>query len=117
MIGKRLLMIPGPIEFTPEVLAEMAKPTLSHTDPQFIEEFGQALEKMRKVWLAPNGQPFIIAGSGTLAMESAAVNITEPRRQCAYLAQVISANAWRTSSNSTVPMSILSKARSAIFRK
>ncbi|HRC83921.1 MAG TPA: alanine--glyoxylate aminotransferase family protein [Rectinema sp.] len=78
MIGKRLLMIPGPIEFTPEVLAEMAKPTLSHTDPQFIEEFGQALEKMRKVWLAPNGQPFIIAGSGTLAMEIAAVNITEP---------------------------------------
>jgi len=78
MKGKRLLMIPGPIEFTLEVLAEMAKPTLSHTDQQFIEEFGQALEKMRKVWLAPNGQPFAIAGSGTLAMEIAAANITEP---------------------------------------
>ncbi|MEN6297006.1 MAG: alanine--glyoxylate aminotransferase family protein [Rectinema sp.] len=77
MKGKRLLMIPGPIEFTDEVLEEMSKPTLSHTDPQFIEEFGQALEKMREVWLAPHGQPFAIAGSGTLAMELAAANITE----------------------------------------
>jgi len=78
MKGKRLLMIPGPIEFTDEVLAEMSLPTLSHVDPLFIEEFGQAIEKMRKVWLAPNGQPFAVAGSGTLAMELAAANITEP---------------------------------------
>jgi alanine-glyoxylate transaminase/serine-glyoxylate transaminase/serine-pyruvate transaminase len=78
MRGKRLLMIPGPIEFTDEVLAEMRKGTLSHVDPQFIEEFGQALEKMRGVWLAPGGQPFILAGSGTLAMELAVANLTEP---------------------------------------
>ena len=78
MKGKRLLMIPGPIEFTEEVLAETGKPTLSHVDPQFIKEFGQALSMMRKVWLAPSGQPFIVAGSGTLAMELAVANITEP---------------------------------------
>lgn len=78
MRDKRLLMIPGPIEFTDEVLAEMRKGTLSHVDPQFVEEFGQALEKMRGVWLAPGGQPFILAGSGTLAMELAVANLTEP---------------------------------------
>lgn len=78
MKGKRTLMIPGPIEFTDEVLAEMGKATLSHVDPVFIDEFGQALEKMRKVWLAPTGQPFVVAGSGTLAMELAVANITEP---------------------------------------
>lgn len=78
MKGRRLLMIPGPIEFTQEVLAEMAIPTLSHVDPHFIELFGQALEKMRKVWLAPTGQPFAVAGSGTFAMELAVANITEP---------------------------------------
>lgn len=78
MKGKRLLMIPGPIEFTEEVLAETGKPTLSHVDPQFIQEFGQALSMMRKAWLAPSGQPFIVAGSGTLAMELAVANITEP---------------------------------------
>ncbi len=78
MRGKRLLMIPGPIEFTDEVLAEMGKATLSHVDQRFIEEFGQALEKMRKVWLAPGAQPFIVAGSGTFAMELAVANLVEP---------------------------------------
>jgi len=71
-------MIPGPIEFTDEVLVEMGKATLSHVDQRFIEEFGQALEKMRKVWLAPGAQPFIVAGSGTLAMELAVANLVEP---------------------------------------
>jgi alanine-glyoxylate transaminase/serine-glyoxylate transaminase/serine-pyruvate transaminase len=78
MKGRRLLMIPGPIEFTDEVMAEMAKGTLSHVDSVFIEEFGAALTKMQSVWLAPKGQPIVVAGSGTLAMELAVANLTEP---------------------------------------
>lgn len=78
MKGKRLLMIPGPIEFTDEVLSATGLATLSHVDPLFIEEFGRSLEKMRSVWLSPAGQPFIVAGSGTLAMELAVANIIEP---------------------------------------
>jgi len=73
------LMIPGPIEFTDEVMAQMARPTPSHVDPNFIEVFGQALEDLRKVFLAgPDYQPFILAGSGTLAMDSAVANLVEP---------------------------------------
>ncbi len=73
------LMIPGPIEFTNEVMAEMARPTPSHVDPAFIDIFGQALEDLRKVFLAgPDYQPFILAGSGTLAMDSAVANLVEP---------------------------------------
>ena len=72
------LMIPGPIEFTDEVMAEMARPTPSHVDPAFIDIFGQALEDLRKVFLAgPDYQPFILAGSGTLAMDSAVANLVE----------------------------------------
>ncbi|HEY9055087.1 MAG TPA: hypothetical protein VIO60_09735, partial [Rectinemataceae bacterium] len=78
MKGRRLLMIPGPIEFSAEVLAEGSKPTLSHVDPVFIAEFGRALARMRQVWLAPAGQPFAVAGSGTLAMELAVANLVEP---------------------------------------
>jgi len=33
---------------------------------------------MREVWLAPSGQPFIMAGSGTLAMDIAGANLVEP---------------------------------------
>jgi alanine-glyoxylate transaminase/serine-glyoxylate transaminase/serine-pyruvate transaminase len=71
-------MIPGPIEFTPEVMQTMGMPTTSHIAPDFIEVFGQALERMRDVFLCANGQPFVIAGSGTLAMDIAAANLVEP---------------------------------------
>ena len=77
MKNRTLLMIPGPIEFEPAVLAEMGAPTTSHIAPNFIEAFGLALERMREVFGSPDGQPFVIAGSGTLAMDSAAANLVE----------------------------------------
>ena len=78
MKERALLMIPGPIEFSPEVMRAMGMPTTSHVAPNFIEVFGQAIERMRQVFLCPNGQPFIVAGSGTLAMDMAAANLIEP---------------------------------------
>jgi alanine-glyoxylate transaminase/serine-glyoxylate transaminase/serine-pyruvate transaminase len=78
MKDRRLLMIPGPIEFEPEVLLAVGAPTASHLDPGFVETFGRAIERMRGVWQAPSGQPFVVAGSGTLAMELAGANLVEP---------------------------------------
>ena len=77
MKDRTLLMIPGPIEFEPTVLAAAGAPTTGHIDPAFIEVFGQALERMRQMLLCPDGQPFIIAGSGTLAMDLAGANLIE----------------------------------------
>jgi alanine-glyoxylate transaminase/serine-glyoxylate transaminase/serine-pyruvate transaminase len=79
MADRRLLMIPGPIEFEPDVLAALGEKTRSHLDPIFIETFGRALGRVREVFLAPEGaQPFVLAGSGTLAMDSAVANVVEP---------------------------------------
>lgn len=78
MKNRTLLMIPGPIEFDPAVLAEMGAPTTGHMAPNFVEAFGQALERMREVFLCRDGQPFVIAGSGTLAMDTAGANLVEP---------------------------------------
>jgi alanine-glyoxylate transaminase/serine-glyoxylate transaminase/serine-pyruvate transaminase len=78
MKQRKLLMIPGPIEFTPEVMASMSLPTTSHVAPNFIEVFGQAIERLRTVFQSPSGQPFVVAGSGTLAMDMAAANLVEP---------------------------------------
>jgi alanine-glyoxylate transaminase/serine-glyoxylate transaminase/serine-pyruvate transaminase len=78
MKDRKLLMIPGPIEFTPEVMRAMGMPTTSHVAPNFIEAFGQALERLRQVFLCPSGQPFVVAGSGSLAMDMAAANLVEP---------------------------------------
>lgn len=78
MKDRKLLMIPGPIEFEPAVLGAMGAPTTSHVAPDFIEAFGHSLEQMREVWQAPSGQPFVVAGSGTLAMDMPAANLIEP---------------------------------------
>jgi alanine-glyoxylate transaminase / serine-glyoxylate transaminase / serine-pyruvate transaminase len=76
MADRRLLMIPGPIEFEPDVLAAMGERTRSHLDPSFVDQFGRALERCRDVFLAGrDAQPFIIAGSGTIAMDMAIANL------------------------------------------
>ena len=67
MKDRKLLMIPGPIEFTPTVLQAMGLPTTS-----------QALVRLRDVFMCPDGQPFVLAGSGTLAMDTVAANLIEP---------------------------------------
>ncbi len=74
---RKLLMIPGPIEFAPEVMEKMGQPTISLLAPAFIESFGRCLEMMREIWQCPSGQPFIVAGSGTFAMDMAGSNLTE----------------------------------------
>lgn len=74
-----LLMIPGPIEVSPAVVDAASGPPPGHLAPSLIESFGASLELMRRVWLAPSdAQPFIVAGSGTLAMEMAATNLLDP---------------------------------------
>ncbi|GAB4204387.1 MAG: alanine--glyoxylate aminotransferase family protein [Sandaracinaceae bacterium] len=78
MSEHRLLMIPGPIELEPSVLAAMAAPARSHVDPDFVRVMGRVLTSLRAVMLAPSAQPFVIAGSGTLAMEIAVANLIEP---------------------------------------
>ncbi|CAA0148629.1 pyridoxal-phosphate-dependent aminotransferase family protein [Tenacibaculum maritimum] len=77
MKNRKLLMIPGPIEFEPSVLRAMGEVTTSHVAPNFIETFGNCLDIMQELWKAPNGQPFIITGSGTLAMDMAISNLIE----------------------------------------
>ncbi|HEX8440915.1 alanine--glyoxylate aminotransferase family protein [Archangium sp.] len=71
-------MIPGPVEFDPEVLRALGAKTTSHVAPEFIAVFSRALKRLREVCLAPSAQPFVVAGSGTLAMEMAVANLVEP---------------------------------------
>jgi alanine-glyoxylate transaminase/serine-glyoxylate transaminase/serine-pyruvate transaminase len=78
MKKRTLLMIPGHIEFEPDVLFTLGEPTNSHLDPSFIEAFGKSLEQLRQVFESPSGQPLVLAGSGTLAMDCAGANLVEP---------------------------------------
>ncbi len=79
MANAPLLMIPGPVEVSPAVLAAFGAPPPGHTAAPLIEAFGTALERMRPVWQAgPESQPFVLAGGGTAAMEMVVANLTEP---------------------------------------
>ncbi len=77
MLSRPLVMIPGPVEVEPDVLAAHAAPPRSHLDPAVIAAFGRALGQLRALLGAPDGQPFVLAGSGTLAMDAAAANLVE----------------------------------------
>jgi alanine-glyoxylate transaminase / serine-glyoxylate transaminase / serine-pyruvate transaminase len=74
---RKLLMIPGPISFDPEVLRAQSRPSLSHVEAEFNAIFGRALRSIRQVFMCEKGQPFVLAGSGTLAMEFVAANLVE----------------------------------------
>jgi alanine-glyoxylate transaminase / serine-glyoxylate transaminase / serine-pyruvate transaminase len=79
MAERSLLMIPGPVEVSPGVLAAFSSPPPGHTAPALIAAFGAALESMRRVWLAePSSQPFVVGGGGTAAMDMAVANLVSP---------------------------------------
>jgi alanine-glyoxylate transaminase/serine-glyoxylate transaminase/serine-pyruvate transaminase len=79
MAQRSLLMIPGPVEVSPRVLAAFSAPPPGHTAPALIEAFGGALESLRRVWSAePASQPFVVGGGGTVAMDMAVANLISP---------------------------------------
>jgi alanine-glyoxylate transaminase/serine-glyoxylate transaminase/serine-pyruvate transaminase len=78
MSDRDLLMIPGPIELEPSVLAVLGERQRGHLDPVFMKRFSRVLKRLREVFHCAAGQPFVLAGSGTLAMELAAANLVQP---------------------------------------
>lgn len=74
----KLLVIPGPIEVTDDVLLANAHPSMSHVSPDFVPVLGDCIRMFRDVLLAPECQPVITAGSGTLGWDHVAANVIEP---------------------------------------
>ncbi len=78
MIEQTLTMIPGPTPVHADILGALARPTVSHVFPAFVEEFKAALQDFRTLCKTRTGQPFIVSGAGTLSMELAVVNLVAP---------------------------------------
>lgn len=76
----KLTMIPGPIEFSDEVLYGMATPSQAHTSPEFTKTFQSALVNLRKLFKSTDSkaQPYVIAGSGTLGWDIVGANLVNP---------------------------------------
>ncbi|KAJ1760769.1 hypothetical protein LPJ77_003702 [Coemansia sp. RSA 2523] len=75
--ARPLCMIPGPVEMSSTVLQANSTPATAHTDPVFVEAFGEVIEMLRTVVGTTSGQPFVIAGSGTLGWDQTAANLVE----------------------------------------
>jgi aspartate aminotransferase-like enzyme len=70
------LMIPGPVELTPEVLKETGRPPMGHRTPDFDEILTQCWEDLKYVYQTKNDVALITA-SGTAAMDAAVASTIE----------------------------------------
>lgn len=71
---KNYLLTPGPTPLPPEVLEAMSRPIIHHRTPQFQAILKEANEGLKYVFQTKN-DVFILASSGTGAMEAAAINL------------------------------------------
>ncbi|MFT5372047.1 MAG: alanine-glyoxylate transaminase/serine-glyoxylate transaminase/serine-pyruvate transaminase [Lysobacterales bacterium] len=78
MLPERVLMGPGPSDVYPEVLAAMARPTIGHLDPAFIEFMDKLNDSLRQAFKTENRVTLPISAPGSAGMECAFVNLLEP---------------------------------------
>jgi alanine-glyoxylate transaminase/serine-glyoxylate transaminase/serine-pyruvate transaminase len=50
---------------------------MSHVSPSFAPVFGNCVRLLRKVLYTTDGQPFLVAGSGTLGWDAVGANLVE----------------------------------------
>jgi aspartate aminotransferase-like enzyme len=74
---KNYLLTPGPTPLPPQVLEAMARPIIHHRTPQFQAVLKEATEGLKYVFQT-KGDVFILASSGTGAMEAAVANLLSP---------------------------------------
>lgn len=87
MKQEKLLMIPGPTPVHPRIIQALSQPTVSHVSPEMRADLKEALSNLKKIVFCENGEPFIIAGAGTLAMEMALLNTVEKGERFLVLSQ------------------------------
>jgi len=80
-------MIPGPSPVHPRILNSLAQPTVSHVGAEVVEELKEALAALKKVVFCKKGEPFVVSGAGTLAMEMALLNTVEIGERVLILSQ------------------------------
>lgn len=65
------LMIPGPIELDPEILAEMSTPLVAHYGPEWVKYHNETVQIVKQVFRTQKSDLFLMPGPGSLAIEAA----------------------------------------------
>lgn len=74
----RLLLGPGPSDTHPRVLQALAKGTVGHLDPYYLELMNGLQGMLRELFQTQNPMTFAVSGTGSAGMECAIVNLIEP---------------------------------------
>jgi alanine-glyoxylate transaminase / serine-glyoxylate transaminase / serine-pyruvate transaminase len=74
----RTLMGPGPSDIHPRVLAALAKPTVGHLDPYYLELMDHTQQMLRSLFRTENRMTFAVSATGSAGMEATVVNLIEP---------------------------------------
>jgi alanine-glyoxylate transaminase/serine-glyoxylate transaminase/serine-pyruvate transaminase len=74
----RILMGPGPSDTHPRVLQALAKQTVGHLDPYYLEVMNGLQEMLRGLFRTKNQMTFAVSGTGSAGMEATVVNLIEP---------------------------------------
>jgi alanine-glyoxylate transaminase / serine-glyoxylate transaminase / serine-pyruvate transaminase len=74
----RTLLGPGPSDTHPRVLQALAKGTVGHLDPYYLEVMNGLQEMLRGLFRTKNQMTFAVSGTGSAGMEATVVNLIEP---------------------------------------
>jgi alanine-glyoxylate transaminase/serine-glyoxylate transaminase/serine-pyruvate transaminase len=74
----RTLMGPGPSDVNPRILEALARPTIGHLDPLFINMMDELKELLRYAFQTNNEVTMPISAPGSAGMETCFVNLVEP---------------------------------------
>lgn len=75
---QRTLMGPGPSDVNPRVLSAMARPTIGHLDPAFVDMMEQMKVMLRYAFQTDYALTMPVSAPGSAGMETCFVNLVEP---------------------------------------
>ncbi|RLB05097.1 MAG: aminotransferase [Deltaproteobacteria bacterium] len=74
---EKFLLIPGPTEVSPDVLAVMGAPLMAHYMDDFMKLYNETIDMLKKL-LQTRSDVYILTGSGSSALEAAICSLIEP---------------------------------------
>jgi alanine-glyoxylate transaminase / serine-glyoxylate transaminase / serine-pyruvate transaminase len=72
--GGELLLIPGPVTVTKDVLAALARPVPAHYGPEWVEFYRKVCADMARVF-STDGDVFLLYGPGSAGLEMAVASV------------------------------------------
>ncbi len=75
---QRTLMGPGPSDVSPRVLEALARPTIGHLDPVFVDMMEEMKGLLQYAFQTRNELTFPVSAPGSAGMETCFVNLVEP---------------------------------------